>query len=132
MTSSSSVPSPNAPPSRPALPSGVLTANLFENLPDASEAEVIEDLKRDGAVVVERIVTRGQVSPDWYDQAEAEFCAVLAGEASLLFEEGNTTVHLRKGAWVFIPAGKRHKVSWADPEVDTIWIVFKWPPSTTT
>ena len=44
--------------------------NLLDSLPDASNSEVFERLAGCGEVMVERIVSRGQSSPEqgWYDQ----------------------------------------------------------------
>lgn len=104
-------------------------SNLFENLPDTSDEEAIEIIASANNLVIERIVSEGQTSDDWYDQDETEFCAVLSGAADLLFDGGDPPVRMRPGAWVIIPAHCRHKVSWTDPAVKTVWIAVKWKPS---
>lgn len=75
-------------------------------------------------VRIERIVSRGQASPPgfWYDQDAAEWVIVLAGSAALLFE-GETDPHrLAPGDYLHIPAHRRHRVEWTDPDQATIWL----------
>ncbi len=97
--------------------------NLFYPLPDAGSGEVFEDLIKTSLVRIERIVSRGQTSPErgWYDQAEHEWVVVLKGAAELTFEQGEV-VKLGAGDHVHIPAHTKHKVSWTDPESETVWL----------
>lgn len=97
------------------------TLNLLSPLPDASKAEVFEDLVSSGSCRIERIVSRGQTSDDWYDQAEHEWVSVLRGCGKLLLEDG-TEHTLRVGDSLLLPAHTRHKVTWTDPEQETVWL----------
>lgn len=51
--------------------------DLFDQLPDARERERIEPLVEGAGFRLERIVSRGQASPEgfWYDQPEDEWVA---------------------------------------------------------
>ncbi len=98
------------------------TPNLLRNLPQSPD-EVFEDLVASGSVRIERIVSRGQSSPDgfWYDQASHEWVALLEGAARLQFEDG-LLVELGPGDHVNIPAGTRHRVAWTAPDRATVWL----------
>ena len=98
--------------------------NLFTNTPGASDAEAIEEILRRPGIRIERIVSRGQASPPgfWYDQAESEFVLLVAGGARLRFEDEQADRELKPGDYVDIPAGRRHRVAWTDPQQTTIWL----------
>jgi cupin 2 domain-containing protein len=97
--------------------------NLLRDLPPGGAGELIERLAGNGAVRIERIVSRGEASPDgfWYDQAEAEFVLVLSGAARLSFADGEVTA-LAPGDWLDIPPHRRHRVDWTDPDQPTVWL----------
>ena len=99
--------------------------NLLRDLPDARAGEIVERLAVIGATRIERIVSHGQASPAgfWYDQAEAEFVAVLAGAARLEFADGEI-VGLEPGDWLVIAPHRRHRVAWTDPAAPTIWLAL--------
>ena len=67
--------------------------NLFA-LPPAAPGEVAEPLWENSAFRLERIVSRGDVSPAgfWYDQEETEWVSLLSGCALLesFFWSGGT------------------------------------------
>ena len=97
--------------------------NLFDDIPEALEEEVFEELVASGPVRIERILSRGHRSPatGWYDQDEHEWVAVPQGEAKLEFEDGRV-VHLGVGEHLLIPAHVRHRVIWTDPDRVTVWL----------
>lgn len=103
--------------------------NLFASLPAVGAAEEFLTLATHDGVRVERIVSRGQVTPagEWYDQAWAEWVVVVEGAAELTLAEPEEIVRLERGDSLFLPAHRRHRVSWtADP---TIWLAVHWPPA---
>lgn len=97
--------------------------NIFSSLPEDLDAEAFEDILRRDTVRIERIVSRGHCSPKsgWYDQDESEWVIVLQGAGRLQFEDGRE-VELGAGDFIDIPAHTRHKVSWTDPDRETIWL----------
>ncbi len=93
------------------LPSGPLPDELFTTLAAAP------------GVRIERILSTGQASPEgfWYDQAWDEFVLLVQGAARLQIDgEGERT--LGPGDWAMIPARKRHRVAWTDPDAPTVWL----------
>lgn len=98
--------------------------NFFEDAGlGAAEVERVDAIVRSRACRVERIVSRGQVSPPgfWYDQDENEWVMVLRGAARLRVE-GQEEIELGAGDFVDIPAHTRHRVEWTDPDRDTVWV----------
>lgn len=87
------------------------SGNLFDPLPQTQEGEVSQTLFQGDGARVERIVSHHHGSPPgfWYDQADAEWVAVLQGEATLEFADARL-LEMRAGDWVSIPAHVRHRV----------------------
>lgn len=101
--------------------------NIFEQLPDASTAEVFEQIIEEGNFRIERITSKGQSSPDsvWQDQPQHEWVLLLEGEAIVSFAEGHDH-QLSKGGFINIPAGTKHRVKWTHPELDTVWLAVHY------
>jgi len=99
--------------------------NFLEDLPVSLESEVFEDVLTSDHVRIERILSNGQTSPDegWYDQSEHEWVLVLEGAGQIKYEDGSN-VSLKKGDYLYIPAHKKHRVSWTDPEQITVWLAI--------
>lgn len=108
-------------------------ANLYEGLPRELPEERIDALLDVPAVRVERIVSRGHRSPDefWYDQATHEWVIVLSGHARLRFEDDGQPVEMGPGAYVHIPAHRRHRVEWTTPDEATVWLAVHYQGETT-
>jgi cupin 2 domain-containing protein len=103
----------------------VRSGNLFGALPsEALPEEVFEPLAQGRTVVIERILSTGQVTPPgaWYDQDRAEWVALLRGGARLLFEGEAEERVLQPGDHLLIPAHARHRVTWTDPDQPTVWL----------
>jgi len=98
--------------------------NLLAPLPDARAAEQFARLLTRPGLRVERIVSLGQASsPDfWYDQAEGEWVLLLAGAATLRFDDEPEARLLRSGDWLDIPPHRRHRIDWTDPATPTVWL----------
>jgi len=97
--------------------------NLYENLPEQLPQEAFTDLLNAGSVRIERILSKGQTSPEnsWYDQDEHEWVVLLQGASELTFASGEV-VSLKPGDYLNIPAHTRHRVSWTDPADLTVWL----------
>jgi len=104
--------------------------NIGDAIPGALADELVTVLARGDGVRVERIVSRGHVSPAgfWYEQSESELVLVVAGGARLEIE-GEPERVLGAGDWLDIAAGVRHRVTWTDPDRDTIWLAVFYRPS---
>jgi cupin 2 domain-containing protein len=99
--------------------------NLFAGIDRRADAERIEPLVAQRGVVIERIVSTGQASPEgfWYDDPRDEWVVLLAGAAALQFEsEAGARRTLLPGDYVHIPAHCRHRVAWTDPSAPTLWV----------
>jgi cupin 2 domain-containing protein len=103
--------------------------NLFTTIPSPLPAELIEILLQSPGIRVERIVSQGHASPEgfWYDQDTDEWVLLVQGAARLRFAD--EIVEMRVGDHVHIPAHKRHRVDWTDPEQQTIWVAVHYGPS---
>jgi cupin 2 domain-containing protein len=101
----------------------VLT-NLLSSLPDTSVGEITEALLSARGVRLERIVSHGQVSGYWYDQDEAEWVLVLNGSARLAIAGEREDRLLCEGDALFLPAHCRHRVTWTDPDIPTVWLAL--------
>lgn len=99
--------------------------NLLEDIPAELPVELTEVLASNRSFRLERIVSRGHVSPPdfWYDQIENEWITILQGEAILAYSDG-TSVALKQGDSLLIPAHRKHRVAWTVPDAPTIWLAL--------
>jgi cupin 2 domain-containing protein len=108
-----------------------MAGNLFAGLPASAEAaERLEPLLVRPGLRIERIVSTGQSSPPdfWYEQADAEWVVLLAGEALLRFEDETDARRLRAGDWLCIEPRRRHRVDWTAPATPTVWLAIHYAP----
>jgi cupin 2 domain-containing protein len=101
--------------------------NLFAEIPDDLPEELFQTLLGRPGLRIERIVSLGHASPEgfWYEQETHEWVLLLKGAARLRFE-GEEPIELLPGAFVDIPARKRHRVEWTDPSEPTIWLTIHY------
>jgi cupin 2 domain-containing protein len=99
-------------------------ANLFDRILPSAAEESIEVLLAKPQLRIERIVSHGHSSPDdfWYDQDQNEWVLLVAGAARLEFE--NELVEMSPGSFLSIPAHRRHRVQWTDPNQPTVWLAI--------
>ena len=97
--------------------------NLFADIPAAVPEELIQTLLATANLRIERIVSLGHASPEgfWYDQEAHEWVMLLTAAARLTLE-GDEPLELRPGAFANIPAHRRHRVEWTDPQQPTVWL----------
>jgi cupin 2 domain-containing protein len=98
--------------------------NLLAGLGPSSSDEVFQDLLKLPGVRIERIVSTGQASPPgfWYDQDWAEWVMVVSGGAAVQFADEAEARVLGAGDYLFIAAGRRHRVAWTDASQPTVWL----------
>ena len=103
-------------------------ANLFFTDAEATRGEIFETLIETDRFRLERIVSTGQATPggQWYDQEKNEWVALLSGSAGLLFEGESRVRVIRPGDCLLIPAHRRHRVEWTDPDQETIWLALHY------
>ncbi|HEX4505039.1 MAG TPA: cupin domain-containing protein [Alphaproteobacteria bacterium] len=99
---------------------------MLTGIAPSAPDEVFQDLLTLPGVRIERIVSTGQASPPgfWYDQGWAEWVLVVAGSAGVQFENEGEPRRLGAGDYLFIAAGRRHRVAWTDPSQPTVWLAL--------
>lgn len=98
-----------------------MAENLFADIPQHLPEELFQQLASGSRFSLKRIVSKGQ-STDWYDQDQQEWVVMLKGAATLEFEDRIKT--LQPGDYVLIPAHQKHRVSWTDPNQETVWLAI--------
>lgn len=90
-----------------------------------SDFEIFQPLAETDHALVERIISKGQKTPDgqWLEQDRNEWVVLLQGEAGLCFENENDR-KLIAGDYVLIPKNTRHKVTFTSTEPACIWLAF--------
>lgn len=99
--------------------------NIFE-LPDKlSSQELVDSLLDNDRVLIERIVSTGQITPEgeWYDQEQNEWLIVLQGEGELSYVD-NSHIKLTTGDYLFIPAHQKHRVEYTSTKPPCIWLTI--------
>jgi len=101
--------------------------NIFDGIPKDIGDEVFEQLIENDSIKIERIISRGHASPEtqWYDQVKNEWVVILQGGATIIFSDA-TSVKLKTGDYINIPAHKRHRVECTEPAIDTIWLAVHY------
>ncbi len=103
---------------------------VLSDLPDAAEDEVFETLAASKVARIERIVSRGQRTPDgvWLKEDVHEWVVVLRGCAQLRFRQPEETLDLETGDALTIPAGCEHRVEMTAADSPTIWLAVHFAP----
>lgn len=98
--------------------------NLFDEIPGELPEELVEVLAQGEGVTIERIVSRGHITPEgkWYDQTRNEWVVLLSGAASLRIEGAAELVRMSPGDTLLLPAHLRHRVEWTEPDCDSVWL----------
>lgn len=104
--------------------------NLLSGIPKELPEEVFETLGCGTGLRIERIVSRGHVSPEgfWYDQDASEWVMVVQGRAMVELEGDPVPVELSEGDYVEIPAHVRHRVVFTEPDRETVWLAVHYSP----
>ena len=98
--------------------------NFFEGLgKNGIEGEVFEGIIQTSGLLIERIISTGQATPEgeWYDQERDEWVLLMTGEALLKFDDG-FSVALKRGDYLLIPAHCRHRVESTSSDPPCIWL----------
>jgi len=98
--------------------------NLLAALPLADEEVFTPLLERPG-LRIERIVSRGQTTPEDapYEQDHDEWVLLLAG-AARIWTDAEGERPLAPGDALLIPAHARHRVTWTKAEPPTVWLAI--------
>ncbi len=100
-----------------------MTTNIYELPAPLGNEELFASLVPDRGVLIERIVSSGQVTPpgEWYDQERDEWVVLLQGKAVLAIEHG-PNVSLSAGDHLLITAHRKHRVEYTSADPPCIWI----------
>ena len=100
------------------------SGSIYLPLPDATAAEVCEELLVRPGARIERIVSHGQATPagEWYDQPWDEWVLLVTGGAGLLVEGEAAPRQLQPGDYLLLPAHCRHRVEWTAADRETVWL----------
>ena len=100
--------------------------NIFSDIQKQAPDEVLETILQTDKFKIERIISRGHATAEgeWYDQDKNEWVLVLKGNASLLFEGNDKTIIMKTGDYINIPAHRKHRVEWTEPEEETNWLAI--------
>jgi len=96
--------------------------NLFDSIPAQLPVELEELLTEGRSFRLKRIVSKGHQT-DWYIQTENEWVVLLKGAAQLEFAD-KTLIDLTPGDFLLIPTHCKHRVSWTDPQADSVWLAL--------
>ena len=99
--------------------------NIYKLPNKLPPAELFETLLDNDRVLIEKIVSTGQITPEgeWYDQDRDEWLIVLQGEGKLSYEDGSR-INLAVGDYLFIPAHHKHRVEYTSNEPPCIWLTI--------
>jgi cupin 2 domain-containing protein len=91
-------------------------------------AEIFEPLLRRPGILIERIVSHGEVTPPEAPclQPHDEWVTVISG-AARLWLEGGEEQPLGPGDHLLIPAGVRHWVTFTSEREPTVWLAVHLP-----
>lgn len=103
----------------------VKVGNLLDKLPAAKRAEAFTELLARPGIRLERIVSRGQATPEDEPmvQERDEWVLLLEGAAGLRIEDSDE-VRLGRGDHVWIAAGQKHWVTWTAKDRATVWLAI--------
>jgi len=87
--------------------------------------EIFEDIISTQTLRIERIVSKGQTSPEtgWYDQSENEWVIVLSGFGVIEYANG-VKVTLKEGDYLNIKAHEKHRVIETSSDDATVWLAI--------
>jgi len=99
--------------------------NIFNNIPAELPKEIFEDVLSTEKLRIERIVSKGQTSPEngWYDQDENEWLIVLSGYGVIEYINGDKVI-LKQGDYLNIKAHEQHRVIETSVDEATVWLAI--------
>jgi mannose-6-phosphate isomerase-like protein (cupin superfamily) len=118
-------PPPKAPKPRPKPRFRPEVANLLAKLPAAKKEEAFTELVARPGVRLERIVSRGQATPEEAPmvQDHDEWVVLLEGAAGIRIED-SAEVSLGPGDHLLIARGQKHWVRWTAKDRATVWLAL--------
>lgn len=111
------------PPPKPRFKPEV--SNLLRDLPAAKDDEAFTDLLKRPGIRIERIVSRGQATPEDAPMVQDwdEWVLLLEGAAGIRIED-SAEVRLGPGDHLLIAAGQKHWVTWTARDRPSVWLAI--------
>jgi cupin 2 domain-containing protein len=104
-----------------------MVKNIFDiaKIPANSEEEILESIYTNGNILIERIISAGQVTPDgiWLEEDYEEWVILLQGNSKIKFD-GGKTIEMEKGDYIIIPPNTKHKVIYTSTVPYCIWLAI--------
>ena len=115
-------PEPKPKPKPPFKPK---VENLLARLPAAKRAEAFTELLARPGIRLERIVSRGQTTPEAEPMVQDadEWVLLLEGAAGIRIAD-SAEVSLAPGDHLLIAAGQKHWVTWTAKDRPTVWLAL--------
>lgn len=99
-------------------------ASLYSDASPPVSGERFDTLLSHRNLVIERIVSSAELTPQTYVQTQDEWVLVVHGEADL--DVAGEKIHLVAGGHVFLPAGTPHSVE--RTTAGTVWLAVHLHP----
>ncbi len=118
-------PAPKPPKPKPKPRFKPKIENLLGKLPAAKRAEAFTELLSRPGVRLERIVSRGQSTPEDEPMLEErdEWVLLLEGAAGMRIED-SAEISLGPGDHMLIAGGQKHWVTWTAKDRATVWLAL--------
>ncbi|MFS2111731.1 hypothetical protein ACCC88_18720 [Sphingomonas sp. Sphisp140] len=112
-----------APKPRPKPRFKPRVANLLDKLPAAKRAEAFTELLKRPGIRIERIVSRGQSTPEDEPMVQDwdEWVLLLEGAAGIRIED-SAVIELAPGDHLLVERGQKHWVTWTAKDRATVWL----------
>ncbi len=103
-----------------------MVKNIFHIPKKSADQEIFETLLKKPNIMIERIVSCGQVTEKdkWYDQRKEEWVILLSGNAKIEFLEEE--ISMEAGDYIYIPAHCKHRVTYTSTHPACIWLAIHW------
>ena len=100
-------------------------ANIYQLSQNLPSEEIFEILLSTPNILVERIISTGQVTPpgEWLVQEKDEWVILLQGIAELSYFEGSK-IRLQSGDYLLIKSQQKHRVEYTSDNPPCIWLAI--------
>ena len=97
---------------------------LFDQIPIQNYTEHFATLLQHKNIVIERIISYGQITPESqpYEQNQDEWVLLVQGMAKLKIN--TQIIHMTQGSYYFIPRHTPHWVTYTSKTPPTIWLAI--------
>ena len=102
----------------------MISKNIYDISGSLSyKEEVFENIVCRDDVLIEKIISSGQRTPDsqWLVQDKDEWVILLQGSSELSFEDGER-VNLKSGDYIYIPSNQKHRIERTSTDPICIWL----------